>query len=121
MFKGLKSGKFAKPILVGHNITGFDNKFLEKMFEYGNKNLWDVVDKNVEDTMYLSRYKWYDDSIANFQLTTCCNKAGVELIQAHRALPDTKATARLFIEHIKSLRSQGSVQETKKVRETFKF
>lgn len=124
LIKPLKVGKYGKPIMVGHNLEKFDMDFIEFMFQFSGKNIYDIVDEHVEDTIWISRKKWgNEDQIANYQLTTCCNKVGIDLIQSHRALNDTKATAKLFIELMKCLRSNGSFikSEQKSVRESFKF
>lgn len=122
LFKSLKVGKYTKPILVGHNLENFDSKFLIEFFSFHNKDLFEVVDKHCEDTMWLARSKWGDDNeSANFQLATCCHRAGIELVQGHRALADTKSTAKLFAYFIKCLRSEDNIQEKKTVRETFSF
>lgn len=118
----LKVGKYAKPVMVGHNIEKFDGPYLASVFEFCNKNLFDVIDIHFEDTMWLARKKWgNEDQIANFQLTTCCNKAGIDLVQAHRAMSDTKATARLFEYFVNCLRSEKTEIKAEKPREKFRF
>lgn len=120
--KPLKLGKFAKPIFVGHNIYKFDGPYLESVFSFCGKSMFDVVENHYEDTMWIARKKWGNkEQIANFQLTTCCNKVGIEFVQAHRAMTDTKATARLFMEFVKDLRSEGTTKKQERVREKFKF
>lgn len=124
IFKSLKVGKFSKPILVGHNLEKFDIKFISKLFEFHNKNVFDYVEEHMEDTMWISREKWgHEESGPDFKLTTCCNRAGIELVDAHRALPDTRSTAQLFVHLMKSLRGEGQIvkKEEKKVRELFRF
>lgn len=125
LFKSLKVGKFTKPILVGHNFEKFDLKFLVELFKFHNKDIFDYVEEHIEDTMWISRKKWgHDNESIDFKLVTCCNRAGANLIQAHRALPDTRATAQLFIYLMKCLRGEGSSEkpkEVKRIRESFKF
>jgi DNA polymerase III alpha subunit (gram-positive type) len=123
LFKPLKKGKFMKPIMIGHNIIKFDSKFLIEFFNFHNKDLFDVVDDHVEDTMWIARNKWgSDNESANFKLATCCARAEIELVQGHRALADTRSTAQLFSYFTKCLRSENTiVQEKKSVRETFTF
>lgn len=59
-----------------------------------------------EDTL---RYAYYANlEQSDYKLVTCCNEFGIDLVGAHRALNDTRATAKLFIEFIKRLRSVGS-------------
>lgn len=124
ILKPLKVGKFGKPIMVGHNFEKFDGPYLQSIFEFCGKNMYDVVDTHFEDTMWIARKKWGNkDQIANFQLTTCCNKAGIDLIQGHRAMNDTKVTAKLFEYFMNCLISEGQIEGKKeeKVREKFRF
>ncbi len=77
-------------ILVAHNI-GFDSKFL---IYYGEKCHYNF-DNELVDSLALSRK--YLHSVKNHKLKTICDYLGVELINAHRALADTVATAKCFI------------------------
>lgn len=102
--------------LAGHNIISFDVPFLRNFFEY----MGDDLDKYVKfytDTMLLAHMSALEQE--NYQLHTCCQINGIDLVNAHRALDDTKANALLFIEYVKRLRGQGSVsQEEKKERKS---
>ena len=121
--KSLKIGKFIKPILVGHNFEDFDRPFFESIFTFCKKNVYETISKHIEDTLWISRKRWGIDNLnADFKLGTCCVRDGIDLVQAHRALADTRATAKLFVYLMKSLRGEGIQKvEEKKVRETFKF
>ena len=76
--------------LVAHNI-GFDSKFL---IYYGEKCRYNF-DNELVDSLAMSRKHLH--SIKNHKLKTICEYFGVELINAHRALADTVATAKCFI------------------------
>ena len=49
----------------------------------------------------------------NYKLGTCCKAEGVELVDAHRALADTKANALLMVQYLKSLRGTGEAVTAK--------
>lgn len=119
-----KYQKFVKPILVGHNIAKFDIKFFKQIFEFCNKNLYEYVDEYLFDTQYHARFKWgQNNQIENFKLGTCCTKVGIELTNAHRAMADTEATAKLLTYFINDSRSIKTNSEVKieRFREKFKF
>lgn len=112
-----------KPILVGHNLDSFDWPMLDDWFYQHKKKLLDYVEQKTEDTMWWARLCWgIDKDMNNYKNGTCCEKAGVELIGAHRALSDTKATAQLFRYFIQNLRGIGAKQKEEiRFRHTFKF
>ena len=84
--------KFAKgSTLIGHNIKGFDMIFL---VGEGNRTRWNF-DNEVLDTLELSRK--YIFGVKNYKLGTLCEKLGIKLENAHRAIYDTIANAELFI------------------------
>lgn len=112
-----------KPIMVGHNIANFDIGFLTYAFALFDLDLFDYIDSYCEDTLHLSRTKWCND-MAKFNLTACCEKAGIELIDAHRAMNDVEANKKLHEYLVKSLRNDVSISQDKEIsnhRETFKF
>lgn len=91
-------------ILCGHNFQLFDVPFFEGLFEFNNDSLWNYV-KFVEDTMKLSWYRAIEQE--NYKLGTCCRLEGVELVDAHRALVDTRANALLMLKYIEHMRGTG--------------
>ena len=97
-------------VLCGHNFQLFDVPFFEGLFAYHNDNLWDYV-KFIEDTMKLAYYRHTTQE--NYKLGTCCKAEGVELVDAHRALADTKANALLMVQYLKSLRGTGEAVTAK--------
>jgi DNA polymerase III epsilon subunit-like protein len=109
----------SKPILAGHNIKGFDNPFLEKAFTELGYDMYKMVnDVQMIDTLEWARLRWFD--APSFALGVCCNAVGVELKEAHRALPDTIANAEFLITMLKGLRGEGSQESTYEKRK-FKF
>lgn len=112
-------------VLAGHNFQGFDIPFIEEFFAWNNDNLWDYV-RWVEDTQKMAYYRAVEQE--NFKLGTCCRKEGVELVDAHRALTDTRANALLFLKYVSYMRGDGAsssaTQTTKResrFRETFQL
>lgn len=76
-------------------------------------NLVAILDKvqkiEVIDTLTECRKIWPES--ANYKLGTCCGRMGVELIDAHRALPDTISTAKLWGKILKNMRGVGSSEQ----------
>lgn len=112
--------------LSGHNIVGYDVPFIRNMFEY----MEDDLDKYVKfyiDTMQIAHMAALEQQ--DYKLHTCCDSFNIDLVNAHRALDDTKANAYLFIEFVKRLRGTGasslgttnSSQETGFIRFREKF
>ena len=123
-FKKNKRGN-KKPIIVGHNID-FDISFLVEFFSFHKKDITDFVEEKTEDTMWWSRYRWQES--VNYKLGTCVSNAGLELVNAHRALTDTRATKELFKTFIRNLRGEGvsgnnvpDLAKNKRYREKFQF
>lgn len=106
--------------LCGHNFQNFDFPFFKNFFKYMGDDIDNYV-KFVLDTMLFAHMSALEQE--NYQLHTCCQLNGIDLVNAHRALNDTKANALLMIEYIKKLRGEGSSskKEEKKsrFRETF--
>lgn len=129
-----KNGKYAdmyKLVFLGHNVT-FDIAFLMKAFEIANKekqflNIFSHNNNipNYVDTMKMMKVKI--DGMSEKQslsLTNCCKIVGIDLVDAHGALPDTIATYQLF-KHI-TLEARGNKGKAikvieKKAREIFQF
>lgn len=118
--KSLKRGR-NKPILAGHNIIKFDIPFLETFFKFHKVDLWNLVEKDfVIDTLYWSRLKHIES--ANFKLGTICDINNIELVNAHRAVADTRANKELVKSYISCLRSNGmGEKEEDRYRVTFEF
>ncbi len=85
--------KFCKGcILVGQNVD-FDYGFLDY---YGRKANY-IFDNKKEDTLTLARKYIF---LKNYKLKTIADYLSVSLINAHRALNDALATAKVFIKII---------------------
>lgn len=98
----------SKPILAGHNILDFDNPFFEKLLLLNDIKLFEVVNRLMIDSLDWARLRWFE--LPNFTLGTCANALGLSLKEAHRALPDTIANAKVIVAIIKSMRGEGKQQ-----------
>ena len=105
----LKVGK-AKPVLVGHNLREYDSYFLENLFIFCGKNLYDYFQPILIDTLEES-WKLFPEA-PDYKLGTMCGQFGIELVEAHRALPDTISNAELWIAMLKRLRGGGEGGDT---------
>jgi DNA polymerase III epsilon subunit-like protein len=119
----LKKYKFGSklPTVVFHNMK-FDIPFLVNMFEFCKDDFTKYVKDEPEDTLKWSRMCWQES--VNYKLGTCCLNAGVTLVDAHRALSDSLATARLWIYFQNNLRGNNksaSSTPIKKFRDTFEL
>lgn len=84
-------------ILVGHNIAGFDFKFVE----YYCARLGYIFDRKIIDTIPLSQELLF---LSNYKLNTVADKFNITF-NHHRATDDALATAKIFIELIKLKKS----------------
>jgi len=118
VLKANKKGRL-KPIMVMQN-KGFDIPFIENLFAIFNDNFHNYIEC-VEDTLEWGRYKWIEKP--NFKLGSLADYCGLDLVQAHRALPDTVMTAKIWIHFMKCLRGEGQEVQEESVayRENFKF
>lgn len=112
-----KGNKFNKPIRVGHNVQ-FDNDFWDEVFFLMDQDPYAKINSTSECTMLLC--KLYGET-EKLDLSTCCEAFGIELINAHKAMPDTLATANLFRALVNRLRNDsnnsGSSSSTAKKQE----
>lgn len=120
--KVLKDNKLSKnaPILVMQNKK-FDIPFLTNMFAIFNDNFENYYDR-VEDTLDWARLKFIEKP--NFKLGSIAEYLNLDHVETHRALPDARITARVFISFTKSLRDLNQVkseENKEKFREKFKF
>lgn len=131
-FKESNTGShYNKPIMVGHNIT-YDIPFIQFLMDLnrldlskvlsGYKDHLGVFHPNYFDTMWLSRAKTAEEG-SKHTLTTSCQRAGVDLFDAHGAMTDVVATLELFKSYILLLRSTDINVETNvsRFREAFQF
>jgi DNA polymerase III epsilon subunit-like protein len=114
----------SKPVICGHNIgtlprrivlgkekkpDGFDNPFMEKFFSQNKADWFNSVNELILDTLKMARLRWVE--LPNYSLGTCANELGLTLKEAHRALPDTIANAKVLIKMLRFFRSNGEGQE----------
>ncbi len=77
--------------LVGHNVIGFDMIFIYRMAQKLSYNF----DNPLMDTMNMAQAKL--PGLKNYKLGTVVDKLGLVLKNAHRAINDAIATAKVFI------------------------
>jgi DNA polymerase III alpha subunit (gram-positive type) len=85
------------------------------------KNAEDYFDETTWDTLPLTRLKLIENP--KFNLASCLQAHEIDIVDAHRALTDTIATAKLFIKYIKNLRNDSDSvnKQEKRFRHTFEF
>ena len=83
--------------LVGHNIAGFDYKFID----YYCAKLGYHLERKVFDTIPLAQELLY---LSNYKLNTVADHFGITF-NHHRAVDDALVTAKIFIELIKIKKS----------------
>lgn len=83
--------------LVGHNIAGFDFRFVE----YYCAQLGYVLERKIFDTLPLSQELLF---LSNYKLNTVADHFGITF-NHHRAVDDALVTAKIFIELIKLKKS----------------
>lgn len=123
----------SKPIMAGHNIgtlprriingkekkpDGFDNPFMEVFFEQNGADYFASINEYIIDTLKEARLIWYE--APGFNLGTCANSLDITLKEAHRALPDTEANAKVLIKMLKQYRGEGS-KKSNYVRRKYNF
>lgn len=92
----------AGSILVGHNIAGFDFKFVD----YYCAKLGYMLERKIIDTIPLSQELLF---LSNYKLNTVADKFGITF-NHHRAIDDAYVTAKIFIELIKIKKSLPKLQ-----------
>ncbi len=85
-------------VLVGHNIIGFDFKFIDYYFT----RLGYIIDRKLIDTIALAQEQV--GGLSNYKLNTLADRFGITF-NHHRAVDDALATAKIFIELIKLKKS----------------
>lgn len=104
-FASSKKKEFARLVPVGHNVT-FDNGMLEYAFKLEKENLYDYIYPNIIDTFPLAKLAWGIEGAEKLNLAACCERAKIDLTDAHGAMNDVEATADLFRFFMKKLRSK---------------
>ncbi|MBD5584556.1 MAG: hypothetical protein HDQ88_05695 [Clostridia bacterium] len=88
-------------ILVGHNIAGFDFKFVDYYCSLSGY----ILERKIIDTIPLSQELLF---LSNYKLNTVADKFNITF-NHHRATDDALATAKVFIELIKLKKSLPKV------------
>jgi DNA polymerase III epsilon subunit family exonuclease len=83
--------------LVGHNIAGFDFKFVE----YYCQTLGYTLERKIFDTIPLAQELLF---LSNYKLNTVADHFGITF-NHHRAIDDALVTAKIFIELVKLKKS----------------
>lgn len=108
--------KVQLPLLVAHN-GGFDAPFMEDVFKRCGKDLSKYVagwtDESGKwrprfiDTIDLAKMVHGDlaDGTDDFKMNSCCERAGIQMADGHRAMNDVIALADLFRYYVMRLRS----------------
>lgn len=89
-------------VLVGHNIAGFDFRFVD----YYCAKLGYMLERKIIDTIPLSQELLF---LSNYKLNTVADKFGITF-NHHRAIDDAYVTAKIFIELIKIKKSLPKLQ-----------
>ena len=89
-------------ILVGHNIAGFDFKFVD----YYWQRLGYTIPRKLIDTIPLSQELLY---LSNYKLNTIADRFGI-VFNHHRAIDDALTTAKIFLELVKIKKSLPKIQ-----------
>lgn len=89
--------------LAGHNIVGFDAGFLRAL--YGPSDFWRYFHHRSIDTMTMLPFLWLAGQGRDIgKLSDACDAFGIELTDAHTALGDALATARLLTVLVERMR-----------------
>lgn len=103
--------KFGRLISVGHNVT-FDHSFLYLACGYLGVDIWDYLYENFVDTLVLSKMTFGINGDEKLKLADCCQRAGINLTDAHGAMNDVEATADLFRWFTKKMRHVGGAKSS---------
>lgn len=118
-------GNAGKLISSGHNIDEFDIPFFKFFLSIFKVDYYSLFQKSSLDTLLITRMRWpKDGEILNHKLGTACEKAGVDLIDAHRAMNDVEANTNLVKYFLSSLRQSGgsiAIETEERPRVRFRF
>ncbi len=129
--------KTAKPILIAHN-GDFDKNFFIEIFRRTKKDMSQYLAGTFDpfgnfqpkmiDSIDWAKSCWapITDTQSNFKLGTCCSKAGVEVVDAHRAMNDVIPLTdlwRYFQTRLRSNTSEVTITDGKAsvIRQTFQW
>lgn len=115
----IHNSKTARPIFVAHNWD-FERQYLMDIFKRAGRDLSKYVDGGKDnqgnfvptgiDTVDLAKQCWAEitETTTKFKLAPCCQRAGVDQADGHRAMNDVIPTVDLFRYFITRLRSGSS-------------
>lgn len=126
------ASRYQKAVLVGHNIR-FDIPFLQEVAKRTGLDLSKYLDGDYNnegqfsprylDTEKLGLMMWGGNTaIREFKLGTSCERAGIDIVGAHRAMPDVMANTELFRYFVNAMRgvktegASSAVSEEKRQR-----
>lgn len=129
--------KTAKPILIAHN-GDFDKNFFIDIFRRANVDMSEYLTGTFDpfgnfqpkmiDSIDWAKSCWADitDKQTNFKLASCCQRAGIELVDAHRAMNDVMPLTdlwRYFQARLRSNTSEVTITDGKASvhRQTFQW
>ena len=128
--EGKMRGK--KTICVGQNAT-FDIGFLQQIFKNqkqdlskiftGDKDFYGNFQPVYFDTLYMARNKYGQDlERTSFSLGDLAKYEQIDLVDAHRGMPDVETTLAIFVKYMTAIRS-GSEDDAGvyNFRDNFKF
>ena len=122
-----------KPILLGQNVK-FDIGFLQQISERCGIDLSKYLNGDIDfygnfqptyiDTLDLSKQRFAEDkTVTSHKLGLMCNKLDIELVNAHEASADVRATSEIFKIYMESIRNSSSISidNKEKTRNGFHF
>ncbi len=116
----IHKSKIAKPILVAHN-GAFDKQFFQDIFRRAGVDMSKFFDGDYDhygnfqptvlDTIDFAKALWADitETTTKFNLAACCERAGIDLVDGHRAMNDVIPLTDFVRYVITRLRSGSSV------------
>lgn len=121
----IHKSKVARPIFVAHNWP-FDRQFIQDIFRRAKVDLSKYVAGAKDafgnfipagiDSIDLAKGCWAEitDTTTKFNLGACCNKAGTDVIDGHRAMNDVIPLTdllRYFLTRLRSGSSEVTINE----------
>lgn len=130
---GTKSSHRKKPYLTGQNVK-FDAGFLQQIYKEtktdiksyfdGEPDFYGNFQPNTLDTIHLAKLTFgNDDMVTSYKLSLICDKLGLTVTDAHKAMNDVDATKDVVSHLTSRLRSgeAGSNSDKIRVRNNFHF
>lgn len=121
-----KNREMGRLVPVGYNVQ-FDIRFLNFALSWCNKpDITEWMFPNAIDTFALAKMAWNVTGTEKLNLGACCERAKINLVNAHGAMNDVEATADLLRYFVKKMRSKrggntGDENSRPKGQEFFEF